>query len=530
MIKLTLFALLFLAASVFAQETAAPVDAESQAAVSAEETPMESAPVESAEETPVEQTPEATEPPEPTLDQVVPVAEDDNDAAVTQEDDAEELVTVEMPPELSEGEELIYQFERYMSLMRDGVYDEADSVAKRVVELAIKVKGPRSSDFAKALTNLAIVQHQTQQYDSAQQNFESAIEIIEDNEDQLNEQLINPLRGLGASQLEAGRPDKAAATFQRAVHVTHVNEGPHNLDQIVILESLSETHLRLGSIEEAKHIQDVMYAINARAYAGNHMDMVPALMRRAKWQHHAGFINDQRTTLRTVIRIIEKAEGKEDMLLVEPLTELGQSYFYVDVTGTAPYGTTSLATGETHFKRALRIARQDKDANWQVIANTSLALGDYYNFLENMNQANKIYLATWQDLEGDEEQLAYRRENLEQFVVLRENRLPDIVSTRPEDEPQGQQVPMSQGTITMSYDISERGRPVNLKIVEADPIEFIDMHRRVQREMRRRIYRPAYTADGPVQTGQQVIVHRYFFQQAELDALRQKAVATAEET
>jgi len=462
----------------------------------------------------------ASEVPEPTLDQVVPVAE---------EEPAAEEMTVELPPEMNDEEELIFQYERYMSLMRDGVYDEADSVAKRVVELAIKVKGPKSSDFAKALTNLAVVQHQTEQYDAAQQNFESAIEIIEDNEDQLNEQLINPLRGLGASQLEAGRPDKAAATFQRAVHVSHVNEGPHNMDQLGILESLAETHLRMGSIEDAKQMQDIMYAINERAYAQDALGMVPALLRRAEWQHRAGFINDQRASLRRAIRIIEKTKGKEDMDLVEPLTQLGQSFFYIDLSGS-PYGTTTLATGETHFKRALRIASQDPDANWEMIAETTLALGDYYNFLDNMQQANKIYMAAWRDLEANAERQAYRRQNLERFVVLRENRLPDVVSPPTEEDQRGQQVPLSQGSITMTYDVSERGRPVNLKIIDASPIEFVDMHRKVQREMRRRIYRPAYSDSGPVRTEQQVIVHKYFYKQAELDALRTTTPAETEET
>ncbi|MGI9201603.1 MAG: tetratricopeptide repeat protein [Woeseiaceae bacterium] len=500
MTKLTPIALLFLAANLLAQEADAPAS---------------EAPNEAAEEQAANQQ-EA-----PALDQVVPVAEQPI------ADDA--VMTAEMPAEMSEEEELIFQYERYISLMRDGVYDEADSVAKRVVELAIKVKGPKSSDFSKALTNLAIVQHRTDQYDAAQQNFESAIEIIEDNEDQLNAQLINPLRGLGLSQLESGRPDKAAATFRRAVHVSHVNEGPHNLDQLSILESLSETHLRMGSVEDAKHMQDVMYAINERAYANNALEMVPALLRRAEWQHRAGFINDQRASLRRAIRIIEKTLGKDDMSLVEPLTQLGQSFFYIDLSGS-PYGTTTLATGETHFKRALRIAREDPDTNWEMIAETTLSLGDYYNFLDNMQQANKIYLAAWRDLEGSEDRKTYRRENLEQAVVLRENRLPDVVTPPTEESNRGQQVPLSQGSITLSYDISDRGRPVNLKIIEAEPREFVDLHRKVQREMRRRIYRPRYTETGPTKTEQQVIVHKYFYKQAELDALRQPQPAETEET
>lgn len=507
MTKLTPIALLFLATNLLAQEAGAPASEMPDEAVEATDEAVDEQP--------------ANQQQAPDMDQLVPVAGDPG------ADD--EVMTVQMPAEMTEEEELIFQYERYISLMRDDVYDEADSVAKRVVELAIKVKGPKSEDFAKALTNLAIVQHRTKQYDAAIQNFEAAIEITEDNEDLLNAQLINPLRGLGMSQLEAGRPDKAEATFRRAVHVSHVNEGPHNLNQLSILESLSETHLRMGSIEDAKHMQDVMYAINERAYANNALDMVPALLRRAEWQHRAGFINDQRASLRRAIRIIEKAFGKDDMRLVEPLTQLGQSFFYIDLSGS-PYGTTSISTGETHFKRALRIARTDPDANWEMIAETSLSLGDFYNFLDNMQQANKIYLAAWRDLEGGEDRQAYRRENLEQLVVLRENRLPDVVSPPTEESNDGQQVPLSQGSITLSYDISERGRTENLQIIEAEPPEFVDLHRKVQREMRRRIYRPRYTESGPIKTEQQVIVHKYFYKQAELDALREPKPAATEET
>ena len=251
-----------------------------------------------------------TAPMGPPPDQLVPVAD--------------EFVLEDEPapaPELTDEQQLLAQFERYKSLMDDGVLDEADTVAKRVVELAIRVSGPESTDTARALTNLAIVQHRTQQYDAARQNFQSAVEIIESNEDRLNAQLVNPLRGLGVAQLEGGRPDLAVSTFQRAVHVTHVNEGPHNLDQVEILNSLAEASLRLGSTEEARDIQDTIYALNARHYADNVLDLLPALMERAIWQHRAGFIYDERTTYRRVIRIIEEVFGKDDLRLIDPLTQ-----------------------------------------------------------------------------------------------------------------------------------------------------------------------------------------------------------------
>jgi len=458
-------------------------------------------------------------PPAPQTDQVVPVADDpEDDVAVAGDAGIDAGPTFE-----SDEEELIYQYDRYVELMKDRVYDEADSVAKRVVELAIKVKGADSTDFAKALTNLAIVQHRTEQYIAAEQNFESAIEIIENNEDQLDEDLVNPLRGLGASQLESGRPDKASDTFDRAVHVTHVNMGPHNLEQISILESLSESMLRLGSVDDAKKIQDRIYALNERAFADNAMEMVPSLLRRAAWQHRAGFINDERTTLRRAIRIIEEGSGKDDMALVEPLTKLGQSYFYIDLSGSAATTMGTVATGESYFKRALRIANTDPNANWRMVADTSLALGDYYNFLENMQQAHKVYSAAWEDLSRGEEQLEFRREHLEQWVVLRENAFPQFVTPPSREQPTGQEVPLAEGSITLSYDVSERGRASNLKIIEAQPREFVDLHRKVQRALRKRIYRPRYQDGEPVATEEQIIVHKYFYDQAELDALREKA-------
>ena len=472
----------------------------------------------------------------PTLDQVVPVA-DEADEADEAGEAGEEMVaepstnqpedysppqqsTVLLPADATEEEQLLWYYAQYRELMNNAVYDEADSVAKRVVELAIKAKGPKSTDFARALTNLAIVQHHTREYDAAQQNFQSAIEIIEDKEDRLNEQLINPLKGLGASQLEGGRPDLAGTTFRRAVHITHVNEGPHNLIQIDMLESLAEADLRLGDVEEARNVQDTIFALNQHAYASNSLDIIPPLMRRADWQHRAGLINDQRTTLRQVIRIIEVEVGKEDLRLVLPLTELGQSFFYVDMSGFDTYQGASVTTGEIYLKRAVRITTENPSADWIQIADASLALGDYYIIRGNDQRARKIFRQTWELLSEDDARLDYRRVQLEQLVALREQPIPryvqssnDITNSDPEER-------FFQGIVTVTYDVSVRGRPTNLKIIEATPADFPNMQRSVQREIRTRIYRPQFMESEAIISDGQILVHKFYYRQADLDAVR----------
>lgn len=443
------------------------------------------------------------------LDQVVPVA-----------NEVIESVDEFAVAEPSDHERLIMQFQKYKQLMNDGVYDEADSIAKLVVELAIRVAGPTSTDTAKALTNLGIVQHRTKQYDSAQQNYQSAIEIIEDNEDRLSRQLINPLKGLGAAQLDSGRPDLASGTFRRAVHITHVNDGPHNLGQVDILESLAEASLRLGTLDTAKEVQDVIYALNLRYYAKNSLELVPALMKRALWQHRAGLVYDERTTYRRVIRIIEESANNISLDLVEPLTKLGQSFFYIDASGTNTYQSVSMTTGEIYFKRALRIAQSHPDSNWQIVADATLALADYYMYQGNEQRARKVYRNAWDLMSEEEQRLDYRYESLEQLVTLKERPIPQYVNEQDLDTNAQSEDLVLTGLITVSYTVTTRGRATDLKIVEAVPPDFVDMLRLVQREMRRRIFRPRFEESGPVESPNQLLIHRFFYKQSDLDAIR----------
>lgn len=442
--------------------------------------------------------------------QIVPVSDADIDEGI---DDY--AVPEAEPDDLLEAE-----FQLFKELMGERVYDEADTVAKRVVELAIKTHGPQSNQFAKALTNLAIVQYQTEEYDAAVQNFESAIEIIEDNEDRLNVQLINPLKGLGAAQLESGRPDLASRTFQRAVHVTHVNEGPHNLDQVELLESIAETHVRMGDMDAAKDAQDTIYAINIREHQLDSPALVPSLMRRAAWQHRAGFIYDERTTYRRAIRIIEEHEGRDSINLVEPLIMLGRSYFYLDTSGAMSFQDSTMSSGEVFFRRATRIAEESPDSNWQVVAQAGLALGDYYIYNSSPQRARQAYADTWELLSQSEDSLRVRREQLERAVPLKQDKLPMYASAETRVSGDDRNDPLLQGSVTVSFDVSTRGRAANVKLVEAQPPEFERMASTVQREVRRRIYRPRIEDGQVVATPNNTLVHNFFYRQSDLDALR----------
>jgi hypothetical protein len=430
--------------------------------------------------------------------------------------------------EMSDEDALAEAFSVYKQLMADGVLDEADVAAKRIVEMTIRLYGPNSTETAKALTNLAIVQHRSEQYDAAQQNFASAIEIIEDIDDRLSFSLVNPLKGLGAAQLEGGRPDLAAGTFNRAAHVTHVNEGPHNMEQIEILESLAETNYRLGLIEDAKKAQDRIYALNRRFYDSRPLGLIQPLMRRAAWQHRTGHYHDERATYRSIVRIIESQTNKDDLSLVEPLMQLGKSYYYIDLTASQPYQASQLASGEMYFKRAHRIAEMSAEASYLTVATTKLALADYYLSQASQGRARNLYAEAWEILSKDESRLEDRYRSLEVPVKLKSNPVPQYVGNASSDDRMSPDEQLLTGTISAVFDITIRGRVANLRITAMTPPEFTDIKRFVERELRGRLYRPAFVNGNPVESTGQEFTHNFYYRQSDLDRIRDEEANKAQ--
>ena len=449
------------------------------------------------------------------LDQVVPVAEEAIEVETPVADQDEQPAT---------EEDLLREFGRFRQLLEEKNFDAADIAAKRVVQMSIEIFGPQSAETAKALNNLAIVQHNNKQYEAAIQNFTSAIEIIEVIEDRLNAGLVNPLKGLGAAQLSNGRPDLATNSFMRARHITHVNEGPHNIEQVEILESLAEANVRLGDIEAARDVLDRIHALNVRHFENDSLGLLPSLIRRANWQHRAGYYNDERATYRRAVLIVEESAGKKDARLVDPLLRLGKSFYYYEpVTDSLqrPVGSSP----ESYFKRAVRIAEETPDYPWLDLAKARLALADYYIVKESYNRATKIYKDVWDELSTDEDRLEFRNELMGNPVPIWDEPLPD--HTKGASGRSGNSSQLLTGVINVNYAISDRGRVQAIK-TEANPPEFSDMQRLVHREVRRRAFRPAIVDGVPVEASDQIFRHEFFYLESEREEIREKNAAIAE--
>jgi len=146
-------------------------------------------------------------------------------------------------------------FELYREAQSGHMSDEADTLAKRIVEVSIRDNGPNSRTTAVALTNLANFQSSTEDNVAALQNYSRAIDIVERIDSRLSSDLITPLRGMGYAHQRAGNPDQARGAWSRALHVSHVNFGPHNFEQIEMLRAIGRLFRIAGMHKEAAKVQ-----------------------------------------------------------------------------------------------------------------------------------------------------------------------------------------------------------------------------------------------------------------------------------
>jgi len=442
--------------------------------------------------------------------------------------DPEEQDLVEPP---SQRETDIAEIRRLFAVYKESVtsanYLEADTLAKRIIELSIKVFGINSTESAKALTNLAIAQNGNKEYEAAERNFRASIDIIERISDRLNSTLINPLKGLGSTQLANGRPDMARASFQRAVHISHVNDGPHNLGQIEVLESMAEIYLAVGEHKKALDIQERMYSIQARKIQPYSLGIVPALKKQAHWQHRLQMYERERVSWRKIIDVIERNYGKKDLRLIPPLTSLGKSYLFITPSEYDMQPEISVASGETYLRRANRIAETNPDSDWQILGRTMLSLGDFYVLSARANRGARIYKGLWILLSEDEERLGNRREHLERLNVLQDIFPPKYYRSEQIEDGIPKEEEFETGTISYGFTVNGAGKAVDVFHIETQPPEFQDMSDRVRRNLRRLVYRPRLEDGTIVDTPETTYTHEFLYRPGDLPTKPSKKDTTS---
>ena len=393
----------------------------------------------------------------------------------------------------------------YRNGMTDGDLAGALEHAKTVVGYASEIWGPSSTQVSQSLTNLAIVQSELGDLVAAQQNFESAIQILEDVEGTLvSSELVNPLRGLAAIQVALNNFESAVPIYRRSIHISHVTAGPSNLQQVDDMDALSRAHYLMGDTRRASKIQDMLFRIQQRKFisSDNVEGYVDALGRRARWYVSVGDFTTATAEFRRLERIIGNAYGKQDVRLVPILMELS----FV-AANQATGGYTGLAPEEARREarrtanRAVRIARENSADFPELLPRTLTRQADFLLASESPRGAASAYREA-QTLIAADAALAPLQEELYSDHVLIERRPIREVFHRNELAKAANTFP-DTGFVEVTYDINTVGRPRRVRVVDSSPAGLMDNV--VIRGVRSFVYRPVFEDGEPyVSTG-----HRY---------------------
>jgi len=396
-------------------------------------------------------------------------------------------------------------------------FSEAEITAKQMVESV----DPEANDAvlarARALQNLAIAQQVQGSNQSAIQNYQAALNLIASEEDNLSPALILPLRGMATVHLDTGRTDEAFEVFDRATHVSNVNYGPHSLKQLPILNAKMQIYLEQNDPRAALEMLDRMYMLYTRRYARDSEELLPALYQKAEVYEQLQMHDLAYRAWRNVRAIKRAHYAENDVALIEPNIQMAAISIH-DVHASV-YRAVSTSTAEKHLKRALWIAENSPDPDWEVRKDCLLALADYYTLFGLEGRAHRHYAEAWELMSSNQNYLVARAENLESPVPLSQPKPdpysnfeynPDRESITPDDYLEGEMV--------MAFTINDRGRTEDLLVVEATPPNFSRMELRVRNAVKGFVYRPRYVDGVAAETGNQQYRVKYFYLPLDYDA------------
>ena len=372
--------------------------------------------------------------------------------------------------------ELVTRLEAQLEL-RDLVdqeeYIDAIPVAERVVELTQEEFGPTSSEAAVAFSNLGEVQRRAGSFEESGQNFLAAVEIFRETEGEFTESVITPLLGLGVSYQAMGEYPQAVTVFEEARTINRRAFGLLNEDQIVILDHLANTMISMQQYGEAEAQKLAGMRIMERTHGTDTLEILPAIYKHALWLREGYRFNLERDYYGRAMGIIRGIEGKDSVLLVRPLREIGNSFRAQKL----PEGR-----GASSLKRALEILQAQPDADKLQMAEVWRDLGDWSVAFSKTGATGIEYREAWALLDEVEDgERLQRRWFSEPVYVLREN--PSTRGLADADTPGA-----LPGHVLVAFDLTTAGRTANVSIIESEPPGLKD--EATARSMARSRFRP----------------------------------------
>jgi tetratricopeptide (TPR) repeat protein len=329
--------------------------------------------------------------------------------------------------------------------------------------------------------------------------------------------LTEHLVGLGTTLQQLKRHAEAVEVFKRGVQVARINSGLYSAEQLTLLRGEISSHMALGDFAVVDERQRYLYRVERRSLTSP-ADSSQALLRQARWQRQAYLleIGDPETQAgrlmlswdlyRMALNETIDTYGDRALELKIPLTGMMETqYLFAGYRAFSPTMSTSKSAsenmvpltndayrrGESVLKAILEVNTINRMGVEQNIADT-VALGDWAWWFGKFNAAQVYYSEAMALIDAIPEE--ERSEELMQ-LFSQPTPLPLLAGSAPLPQHEMRE----DGTLVISFDLTETGRVTNLERLREPEVEEEKAIRRLVRALKNTRFRPPFADGMPVE-------------------------------
>lgn len=405
-------------------------------------------------------------------------------------------------------------------------WDAAIASAQQLVDAARASKAPPDK-LADNLALLGKAQLGKKDFVAAEATFAEALKLIEPIARGADSRLVTPLEGMGFALAGQTKHAPAVTYMERALAFSRRSGGLFDLEQLDILQQLATSLTALGQTETADQHMRYMVRVGEHAYGADDPRMAPLLCLIGDWYSQRGQVMEARELYRNALAIVEKKLGRNDLAAVEPLRSLAQSYIrevflsnygirtQIDKLSASPDGSSGevqpinprylSSDGERALLRSLAIVEANPKRPPNLLTDTLLQLGDWYQVKQQPDKALPYYLRVSSMLTADPTLAAAVKEAVLGFPVQVYYPTPQLATrnlSRPDSD-------VIERFVQVEFTVLPDGTTKDERVVDQDATAR--QASQTIEAIRAARYRPKFLQGKPVET--QAVSYRQVFKQ-----------------
>ena len=215
---------------------------------------------------------------------------------------------------------------RFNARFSAGDYASALPLALATLELYAKT-APGSPAHLTALLNVGSTQYKLGDFISAIDSFSAAVTLATEQYGETSARAVTPLYSLGMTFLAQQQPDKAMPLLARAIALSRRTQGLFNEEQLAMSVPLASAYRQLGMATEVEREEQYAYRTAEVRYGTNHLRLLPALDRLARWYEESQRPGQARQLHRRAFTIASQPGRTQVNGAVRALIGIGRTYF-----------------------------------------------------------------------------------------------------------------------------------------------------------------------------------------------------------